>query len=334
MNSSRVRRFTYVSVTLALSVLCANLALSSTACTSKTARSGFETEKKPTETMDEGGVGFATGDAGALNPCSANNDTTAATLDKDFDGDGFPLRHDCNECDPQINEGALDVAGNGIDEDCNGTADDEPETCDDGLPIDPTDPFDAAKALGLCKKANAKGQDWGVVSARYVRPDGSPTVPNIDVGILTKFGINAPQAGKSMLVLSSGFARAPGDPSRGHDPLFGQAPLALHPQRYRAGSRVGPGHDDERHPAQQRIADEGAHVDIQPAGRPGQQCARVDRNTHPAEHAVENRLDHTRAHGGKRRGDALHGVEAEIDPRPIIIGQTRLRQRIQGGDRP
>lgn len=187
------------------------LAATAIACSGATRRSGFESETDPVEAKDGGGgLQFAEVDAGPGNPCAVNN--LHDDPDKDSDGDGYPLKLDCNECDPNVNAGALDVADNGLDEDCDGTPDNNVAECDDQLAIDPVDPFNAAKALGLCKKADPNGRDWGVVSARYIRPDGTPATPDLDVGVLTKFGVNAPQAGKSMLVLSSGYARAPGDP--------------------------------------------------------------------------------------------------------------------------
>ena len=55
--------------------------------------------------------------------------------------------------------------------------------------------------------------DWGVLSAQYVRANGSPTPVNERVGILANFGPNVPpRAGDSVLALSSGKARLPGQP--------------------------------------------------------------------------------------------------------------------------
>ena len=196
----------------------AAIALNGVACSSASKRSGFETGVDPNQPANaEGGiVGF--GDAGGAkgNTCAINNVST--DLDKDTDGDGYPLRYDCNECDPNVNAGAFDVPGNGIDEDCDGTPDNEPTDCDTNLAMAGTDPLDGAKALGLCKKATSK-EMWGVVEATWVKPDGSPQSEPLGHGILPKLGVNAAQAGKTMLAISSGSARDPLDP--GYHPVSG-----------------------------------------------------------------------------------------------------------------
>jgi hypothetical protein len=154
----------------------------------------------------------------------------------DMDGDGWtPAQGDCNDCDPNVNPGAVDVLhmpdggapfwGN---EDCAN----KPGPllpCDDGLAIDDSDPVNAAKAVELCQKlTDPKG--WGVKSAKWVLPDGSDPSMLVPVsgvsmatavanfalghGILKAFGNNVTvQAGKRMLALSSGTAREPIDPA-------------------------------------------------------------------------------------------------------------------------
>ena len=188
------------------------IAVTAIACSSAVKRSGFETETDPTEATDAGAGsrGFEQGaETGTGSPCAVNN--IAKDPEADSDGDGFPLKYDCNECDPNVNNGAFDVPGNNIDEDCNGVPDDEPADCDDGLALASSDAFDGAKAIGLCKKAT-DDQMWGVVEATWVKPDGSPQSNSLGQGILTKLGVNAAQAGKSMLAVSSGSARDPVDP--------------------------------------------------------------------------------------------------------------------------
>jgi hypothetical protein len=192
--------------------------LSAAACSSSSSRSGFEQSKDGTESDGgSGGAGFGGGDAGVGSNCAVNN--VEKDGDKDFDGDGYPLKYDCNECDPNINAGAFDVPGNNIDEDCSGAPDDEAADCDQNLSLDGADPFDGAKAIGLCKKASPKGKEWGVIEAKWVRPDGSPQTQPLGEGILPKFGVNAPQTGAAMLAISSGSARAPGDPGYNNGPL-------------------------------------------------------------------------------------------------------------------
>lgn len=179
------------------------------ACGGAGRRSGFTTESDPTAAPDGGAGGFGAGDPGRGSECAINN--VSNDLDKDFDGDGYALKDDCNECNRSINKGAHDIPANGVDEDCSGTPDDEIVECDQSLPKAGFNPFDAAKALGLCKRGDPDANGWGVIEAQWVMPDGTP-LGNLDgVGILKRFGVNGPQMGGSMLVLSSGSAREPSD---------------------------------------------------------------------------------------------------------------------------
>jgi hypothetical protein len=82
--------------------------------------------------------------------------------------------------------------------------------CDTGLTIDSVDAMDAARAVDLCQLAT--GPKWGVISANYVRANGTVTASNASVGLLDNFGPNVtPQGGSNMLALSSGKARRPAD---------------------------------------------------------------------------------------------------------------------------
>jgi hypothetical protein len=160
----------------------------------------------------------------------------------DFDGDGWTIAQgDCNDCDPNINPDAIDVHNTvpdpmtgkippDVDDDCDGDIADVPKPCDTGLAIDSTDPMDAAKAIEMCKVSTGI-RDWGVVSAKYVRANGNPygAQEPLQHGILTSFGPNVkPKGGQSMLVLSSGRARLPGQPgaatSRNMTSLAGTPP--------------------------------------------------------------------------------------------------------------
>lgn len=189
-------------------LLVASLATFSAACSSSSKRGTF-TEQDPTEAQDGGAGKLISDDTDKGSSC------TAPSGDKDLDGDGYTGKNDCNECDPNINVGAFDVPGNGIDEDCNGTVDDEAADCDDGLEMDGS-AMDGAKSIGLCKQAT-DDQMWGVIEAEWVKPDGTTAKQPIGHGILPQFGVNAAQAGVSMLAISSGAARAPGDPDY-HEP--------------------------------------------------------------------------------------------------------------------
>jgi hypothetical protein len=136
----------------------------------------------------------------------------------DHDGDGWSgAAGDCNDCDPLVNPGAFDVAGNGKDDDCSGKKDDEPASCDTNVALEATDAMDGARALDLCRTttAGATGaqKTWGVLGASWVKPDGTPETDPLGHGALDSFGpTNKPRSGTRILALSSGTARAPNHP--------------------------------------------------------------------------------------------------------------------------
>jgi hypothetical protein len=145
--------------------------------------------------------------------------------DEDKDMDGFTINGgDCNDCDANVNPAAIEViaedgqgGGGGMmepaDEDCDGEVDNVPAPCDAGIPLNTTDAMDGARAVELCK-SSAGDDDWGVVSAQWVRANGGASSQPVEqFGVLPNFGTNvAPRAGESLLGLSSGRARTPGQP--------------------------------------------------------------------------------------------------------------------------
>jgi hypothetical protein len=146
--------------------------------------------------------------------------TCDAAPGDDQDGDGFRGEDgDCNDCDANVGPASVEVVTDSTDpqavaadEDCDGQVDEPRESCDSGLALNDMDADDAAKALELCERADSNG--FGVVSAAFVRANGAPLAGgNLHIGMQSGFGPNVlPRAGASMLSMSSGNARIPGQP--------------------------------------------------------------------------------------------------------------------------
>jgi hypothetical protein len=199
------------------------------------------------------GAGGA-GAGGAGNAGAGGGGVCGQDPNVDFDKDGWtPAEGDCNDCDPNSNPGAVDIVNfvkgpdgqptsvplpdnQQVDEDCSGKArlPTDKEFCDGGLGPDALSPYDAARALGLCNlqipenPANKKDRKWGVLDARFSDISGpylqspikqSIQAQNLNFGLLPAFGgATTPFEGQRLFALSSGQARAPGQP--GFSPQF------------------------------------------------------------------------------------------------------------------
>lgn len=136
---------------------------------------------------------------------------------KDNDLDGYLFADDCDDRDANVNPGAFDVAGDGIDNDCNGTPDDG-DTCDDApyqrSELATTDAMDFARAMNLCRAATAEDprRAWGVIEAKLLRLDNTPIERPTQHGILGQYGAYVqPIKGERFAALSTYFAREPSD---------------------------------------------------------------------------------------------------------------------------
>ncbi|MBK7396076.1 MAG: putative metal-binding motif-containing protein [Myxococcales bacterium] len=166
-------------------------------------------------TADSGSTPETAVDTGAAEDAPGFSPDT--TPKDDMDGDGYRIGEDCDDGNPAINPGAIEVPGDGVDNDCNGKIDEPLDGCDEGLALETKDATDLARALGLCATttADAKGKDrkWGVISAKLATTDGKAAPLARQYGVQELWGPNVgPRAGKSLAVLSSGVARTPGQP--------------------------------------------------------------------------------------------------------------------------
>jgi hypothetical protein len=145
----------------------------------------------------------------AVAACSASPDAQ-----EDDDGDGGSGSSD--DDDGSTSAGFTDTTGTSMgsgcsDPSCIGA---NPQgNCDSGLAIDSADAMDGARAIGICQ-ASSPGS-WGIIEAQWVRSDGVPLSGTLTrgKGILSHFGnVITPREGSSLLAISSGSARNPGEP--------------------------------------------------------------------------------------------------------------------------
>jgi len=119
-----------------------------------------------------------------------------------------------------------ELCHNNIDDDCNGVIDDGTDLYGEGTPactyeevyydcdyeVDPSskDPYDYAKAMGICKTTTEDSDEWGLISAKISAPEGTATPHATSNGLLSALGnVIRPKEGGLMLGLSSGTVSNP-----------------------------------------------------------------------------------------------------------------------------
>jgi hypothetical protein len=175
--------------------------------------SGSTTGPGPvTSTSTGSSMATSTASTGSSMPCEMGPDD-------DADGDAFTENQgDCNDCDPLVGPNSIEILGNAADEDCDGSTTNTLQPCDALLAIDDQDPFNAARAIELCK-ISMSPTDWGLTNAAWMQIDGTPPPAmmladfHLGHGILDGFGaVVEPRAGARLLALSNGNARDDDDP--------------------------------------------------------------------------------------------------------------------------
>lgn len=175
---------------------------------------------------------------GAVGPgperCNGVDDDCDGTVDdSDRDGDGYgACTSDC--CDVEgggcmgaafVNPGAYEVAGNGLDDDCDGEVDEPTPTCDAGLTSSSSNAQDYARAMELCQfteedPALPIDRIWGVIDASLTRANGLGLPLPVQRSLRADFGnIIDPEAGARMAVLSTGHAADATDTNPNYAPF-------------------------------------------------------------------------------------------------------------------
>ena len=196
--------------------------------------------KGGTQTCDASGKswGACVGQTTPVDEVCANNvdDNCNGKVDDvpDVDGDGWTkCDGDCCEdvfnCSKpkNVNPGAFEFVGNGVDDDCDPTTSDTaaPTDCSTTAKFSSVKPEDVAKAMELCQFATPSPplakKKWGVVSAQFRRANGSTpsatelnNMQNWQSAVMTNYGTGGvvPQVGKTLAGLSSGKMRDQNDP--------------------------------------------------------------------------------------------------------------------------
>ena len=132
----------------------------------------------------------------------------------DCDGDGYAAPADCNDGDRLVNPEAYDFPDDGVDNDCDGHADNPVETCETIPTTVPGTPADFARAADVCPQrsiTNAHAPADPLLKAEWgsVRGYGGPRIwlsetKMQQVNIVSSFGKNDPRRGRTMFGLATG----------------------------------------------------------------------------------------------------------------------------------
>jgi hypothetical protein len=140
-----------------------------------------------------GGGGGTGGGGGGGGGGSAPMSCVVTDPSKDMDGDGYtPAGGDCNDCDPLINPGAVNIPGDPTSYDCSGNNNPSP-ACDTGN-TGKNDPVSLTQSIELCDSRFVK-------SSMMVGPSDTRARD-----VVANFGILKTQKGANMMLLSNGIA--------------------------------------------------------------------------------------------------------------------------------
>jgi hypothetical protein len=118
---------------------------------------------------------------------------------QDQDHDGYtPSQGDCDDCNPSVNPGAMEIQGNGIDDDCNGLTDEAAPTC---------------TAMQYAKDPKSLGLSFDLCDPRFFKSAtmNGPSDPRART-VVQDYGVIKPKQGDTMFVMSSGVAADENDP--------------------------------------------------------------------------------------------------------------------------